>query len=1039
MSHHYQSNSENMNNLNYDSRKYNSSRNVKKKTSKKSSKNQSPLSSNFKTKRPGSNKPNPIGMSKRPKNKNEKKSKSPLHTRFGESEGAKAPITSPNNNFFGKNSGLQMEYEPNFYQKHSKENVNHMKKAKNLNSRKKSKRMSREKNPNEQPQKPGNLKNPLVGYNTLERKMSEKRVSYQQKPIQVNNQNMLTPQNHNREIVQGTREITFHGDNKPIQEYIQQNIQQYAGNYPHQGDLLSTKFKRKPFKPKHPFLKKYFNEDGSVNFNELSKADISTVSNNNNTPNKRASFQGRRSEFEAVNLEVPESSPNLDKRGIRKIDIKDSPFKNNKGEKLRTFERRKLIGREDLSGSSQSPMPYSRSTSPVYIQNGMGNPIPGKIVRRRIINSSIGSNSGFIQQIQQDHLVQTINKDGRISAGIGHSRQPSLSINRDNNHPGSVIRQSPIGQSTIKKSGDVQKSPSKLEKIEKSKQKIQSLLQNSYSKSPVQNITQKITPAPQQKPNPLLKTIQNQTYESSQLRTIEEDKQNEKTCSSQKLKERSPKTSKTVKIDDIKSVDDESESSKYSESSEEDFTEEEEKEVERDTQKTKLLNTDEYFATAKSHSSVSNPLKKQSISPEEKIVEDQTTEDFRLTKNTWGKACSNNQSMKNSKTQSQKRLINLQQNIPKNSISRKDPTYASSTSNISPSQYTSIITPTLQSTSKYSSPYAGTISGMNSTSIKKQKMGNSLVNNRNNDQNLNEFNPHGSVQEQRVIKLQEVDNSKNSLIDMRFVGSKQHSMMQKKPKFNVDINNGEIEPNVFKVDETQSFYNQELEKQENLIRELHIQNQRLLEENQGLSCNLEEVRRNHQEYIKEIELQESENLEKINEEYKQRIGDLEKIILGLRKDKEYLEKKKLKEKKKRKKIKTELELEIQTREDIIIQNKKEISSLQYTIKLLTLELQNSENDKENDSSVSTEKVREEVIEELEDQKNKVKVLEKKNRKLKKELRNVRKESISKEDYCKSERAFEELQKKVVALVKENNRLNSMINNAAIDPQNFGFN
>lgn len=151
------------------------------------------------------------------------------------------------------------------------------------------------------------------------------------------------------------------------------------------------------------------------------------------------------------------------------------------------------------------------------------------------------------------------------------------------------------------------------------------------------------------KPNPLTKTLKNEPMNPIHLKTIEEDKQNEKTCSSKKVPAKSQKISKTRKTGNMKSDEDESE---YSESSDESDDSDDNTDndspspVKQQQCNPKLLNTQEYFATAKSNSTISNPLQSQTNL---KTVSDINSTNFRLTKNTWGKIDSQNGSMKASK------------------------------------------------------------------------------------------------------------------------------------------------------------------------------------------------------------------------------------------------------------------------------------------------------------------------------------------------------------------------------------------------------
>lgn len=1245
----YNSNTENRNTQNFQKLRYGSQKSINgQKSHHRTNSNfrKSPLNGNFNSNNPNGNKPNPLGMSKRPVNKNESRSKSPLDRRFGEAEnGPRGGMNGSSGNFFGKDSGLKMEYETNFYEKHGSVPKRDSRSGKSKKRRKK-KKDNRMKSRNKELQK--RISN-LGNYNSLAGRRHSHQPSNKTSKRSANSKKgkkKMTKMASKRDVYQGER-----GKPHDVSQYIQSNIQ---GNIqmgmPHgpQEDILARKFKRKPFKPKHPFLKKYFNDDGTVNFNELSKVNVSNISG---TPNKSAygddrsrspsvmhrkkSINEGNGGFEPVALDLMDKSPMRNgSRSRSPVGIRphESPFRGNKGgnpnprtKTLKTFERRIPINRGSLSGSSYSPIPDSRSASRslsrspmsqvVYKKAGIlrtavvvsqvAQPMNVNVIPRRVVNTSICSVNEIKQDIRRSNLVNKapigqaypqqaqpaqgnqVNQqqnNGLVAQDQGGDpqNQEDLVKTQSNFNPRLSHKTQPINSTIEKRAvklGDerqqkisMKSSPSKFEKIESSKRKIQSLLQlnNSQENSPIKTQTSdgrsypEGQPPPQANPlqsqfnnqnpiklqfcnpnpNPNLNPLQaqfrlqNQPQLSSQnpmhltfkypnqpnnhqhqqpqqvqqqqppqqqlqqqqqppgynplmtalpkiknlpshLTTIHEDKQNENTCSSRKYVEqqqkqqqqqrnkRKERQSKVVKLKDSPKERYQS-SATYTQSESQSSSSSSESDSESDTaddqtspekpnllmRTAKMMTSQEYFAMARSNISMAHTINthkdQQNVhhlttsnvqaTTLGKNSQENSIDNFRLTKNTWGKIESKHNSLQQSKISSisrgDLRGLNFQKNIVKENTNspKYSSKYVTSASGLSPSQtgQTSTITPTLNSNSKYSSPY-GCTSGLITASGDKQYKGsshpNSLIHGK-----PNEFNPHHKSHQNTGdsnFKLQSAEGKNdphNSLVAMRFVDSRrqQENGMMKKPDFNVDIQNGDKDqPNVFKLNESASFYNDQLDKKDNYIRELRIQNQKLMEENQLVGRELQDLRLGHQALVQEMEEQEQKTSDRIEQHFTRRITDLEKLILGLKNEVDHLRKKKLKEKKKRRKQKAEYALELKTRDDIITNNQKEISSLKYTINLLTIELQNCQIT--DGSSISTDKVHDQLLDELEENKHRLKNLEKKNKKLKKELKVVRRGSVSKDDYVRSESAFEELQKKVVALVKENSRLNTIIN------------
>lgn len=1097
----YNSNGENANHSNFLSQRHSSMKNLKQNTPQSSQYN--PTAQNFKSGRRGSSKPNPIGLSKKPLNKNERSSKSPLHTRFGETEITQTPLPSAKG-FFGKNSGLAMEYEPNFYEKqHSNHGGQHKvggrSKRSNKSKKRKTSKQTRMKSRNKDIQKRANN---VGNYSSYQR---GKRNTHQPLKNITNGRKNGSYQDVRLQVQR--RDVTYQ---------TRQNIQQGTSHVAQQQEnLLSRNFIRKPFKPKHPFLKKYFNEDGTVNFNDLSQATVPVDTSmtkathigqpqrpstnimpshqrRGSTHQRQGSIHHSNHGYEPINLDSQKKNSKLQAtRSPQTLKVKDSPFKNKSRRELKTFQRKVHPNGTTLSRPSYSPIHHSRSVSrsrspvqQVFLkQTGPAAPQfyqkPKNIVtKRRIIDSSMTSNPSINQKKQtQKQVVQpktqpqvNSQKNSRIEKKslsleedkqktsinnvkgkqlMLHSRKKSMPLQNNISSPlkqhqrdmsGNSHLQSTAEKRAIKLSQDnsemnLNNSPSKQQKMENSKKKIQNLLSTNLVLS--QNKTEKKElPKNDFNSTPFAKTIKNDCN-PNHLKTIEEDRQNEKTCSSKKIPQKISQENSKKNFEEKNPNDDESE---YSSSTDSDISDSSDNEEDQE-RKTKVFN--EHLSRANLQPEELNPNKSLSQAQRTGSSEIQST-NFIITKNNWANIESKKSSMKGSIISKNSMPIQIQQGDRRGSFqmkgaftrnpspSKPSPTYPSSTSNLSPSQIgkSSIVTPTLNSTSMYSTPYGGGFTSEIGSSVeRKQYQMNSMK-----SQKLNEFDPHSrtvnSNSNKNLIMIQGEDNKKESLIEMRFVNSQQRNLMQKKPSFNVNVNmkgNGEGE-NIFKtrVDES-GFFKEKLDAKDEEIRTMKIENQKLLEENIFLKQNIENMKVNHQDYIKELEDQERRNSLRVNEEFKTRIVDLEKLILGLRSQIESLNKKKHKEKKKRKKLKNEFELEIKTRDEILGQHQNEISSLKYTINLLTIELQNSQNEKINESRISNQKMNDEILEEMDEKRNRIKVLEKKNRKLKKEVKKMRRESISPEDYMKSEKAFEELQLKVVALVKENNRLNSLIN------------
>jgi hypothetical protein len=209
-----------------------------------------------------------------------------------------------------------------------------------------------------------------------------------------------------------------------------------------------------------------------------------------------------------------------------------------------------------------------------------------------------------------------------------------------------------------------------------------------------------------------------------------------------------------------------------------------------------------------------------------------------------------------------------------------------------------------------------------------------------------------------------------------------------------------------------------LQEVEQKFREAIEENQKLMEDNEKVNKELETMKMNHQEYLGRLEMTEKERLNQVTCHYEARLVELKNEMRTLQEKVDEQKKKKNKERKKRKKMKTENMAILGQKEQTINQLTHELGSLKYTVELLNQELegfkQNNQIDVQNGQM-------------LEEAKNKIRSLEKKNKRLKKEIKAYKKMQAENEELESSKLAFEELKMKVVTLVKENSRLNAMLN------------
>ena len=231
-----------------------------------------------------------------------------------------------------------------------------------------------------------------------------------------------------------------------------------------------------------------------------------------------------------------------------------------------------------------------------------------------------------------------------------------------------------------------------------------------------------------------------------------------------------------------------------------------------------------------------------------------------------------------------------------------------------------------------------------------------------------------------------------------------------------------------------TFMNEELKSSEDKYRQLSQEHVQLQTENQELRTYIEQIQDDHAKQMDAMEMLNRENMLQFEGRYKEVVNELEAKVNRVLEAYKTQKGKKNKERKKRKKQKSEMSSEINSRDSLIEALRAEIGALKQNVDGLTKQLcqikeKAGEAATTNKSSL-TKTYSESVLEShLLEAQSKIDSLEKKNRRLRKEVKGFKKMSSEFKELEKSRQAFDELKKKVIVLVNENNRLNQLVTRA----------
>ena len=225
------------------------------------------------------------------------------------------------------------------------------------------------------------------------------------------------------------------------------------------------------------------------------------------------------------------------------------------------------------------------------------------------------------------------------------------------------------------------------------------------------------------------------------------------------------------------------------------------------------------------------------------------------------------------------------------------------------------------------------------------------------------------------------------------------------------------------------------EEQTKQYEDLYHKYEQVFEDNQKLIQQVEEfqeyitkVEESNQGHLEALQKAHSEQTHKLKEDYESVVRRLEGKVNKLIDNYEIQKSKKIKERKKRKKQRSEFDAEMASKVNLVNQLKSEVATLKYTINLLTEAAEKSDRQESTRKGSRGMSFQQTIgfSEELESANMKIENLEKKNKKLKSEMKGLKKRVREEEELELSKAAFDELKNRVILLVQENNRLNAVI-------------